>query len=101
MELTDLEQRLIRFNKLMTELMKGRIQRTTFHAWEVEILLDIESCELREANRHELLRRYHKAVNRFVERGGRDILKFSDYRAKKHLEPLVAMHETRSSSAAD
>lgn len=84
----DLEARMHQFNRLMQEILRGRIQRNTFQPWEVEILLDIESCSLRDSNRRETLRRYQKAANRFVERGGRTLLKLSEYLEKKHRLPL-------------
>jgi hypothetical protein len=83
----ELDALLAQFNRLINELLRGKIQRNTFQPWEIEILLDIESCHLRESGRRETLRRYQKAANRFVERGGRTLLKLSDYLAKKHREP--------------
>jgi hypothetical protein len=83
-----LEARLHQFNRLMQEILRGRIQRNTFQPWEVEILLDIESCALRDSNRREVLRRYQKAANRYVDRGGRSLLKLSEYLDKKHRLPL-------------
>lgn len=68
----------------MQDLLRGKIQRNTFQSWEVEILLDIESCELRDASRREVLRRYQRAANRYFERGGRTLLKLSEYLDKKH-----------------
>ncbi|WP_321472937.1 hypothetical protein [uncultured Paludibaculum sp.] len=89
----ELEARLHQFNKLMQELLRGRIQRNTFQSWEVEVLLDIESCELRDANRREVLRRYQKAANRYVDRGGRTLLKLSEYLRKEHRQPIQAHAE--------
>lgn len=83
----ELEGRLRQFNKLIQELLRGRLNRNTFQPWEIEILLDIDSCSLPDMNRRELLRRYQKAANKYVERGGRTLLKLSEYLAKKHLEP--------------
>jgi hypothetical protein len=80
----ELETRLIQFNKLMAELVRGSIQRTTFQPWEIEILLDIEACDLRDGNRRQVLKRYQRAANRYVDRGGRTVLKLSEYLAKKH-----------------
>lgn len=74
----------MQFNRLIQDLLRGKIQRNTFQSWEVEILLDIESCELRDASRREVLRRYQKAANRYFERGGRTLLKLSEYLEKKH-----------------
>jgi hypothetical protein len=84
----ELEARLHQFNKLMQEILRGRMQRNTFQPWEVEILLDIETCTLRDSNRREILRRYQKAANRYVDRGGRTLLKLSEYLEKKHRQPL-------------
>ncbi|MGB9609502.1 MAG: hypothetical protein ACPL7M_00905 [Bryobacteraceae bacterium] len=80
----ELEARLHQFNRLIGELLRGRLNRNTFQPWEVEILLDIESCDLSGANKRELLQRYQKAANRYVERGGRTLLKLSEYMAGKH-----------------
>ncbi len=80
----ELETRLIHFNKLLAELIRGRIQRTTFQPWEIEILLDIESCDLRDGNRRQVLKRYQRAANRYADRGGKTLLKLSEYLAKKH-----------------
>ena len=94
MEAPELEARLLQFNRLMQDLLRGKIQRNTFQSWEVEILLDIESCELRDASRREVLRRYQKAANRYFERGGRTLLKLSEYLDKKHRNALeVAVDE--------
>lgn len=80
----ELEARLHQFNRLIQELLRGRLNRNTFQPWEVEILLDIESCDLSNHNKRELLQRYQKAANRYVERGGRTLLKLSEYLAGKH-----------------
>jgi len=37
---------LVQFNRLIEELLSGSIQRGGFQPWEIEILLDIESCDL-------------------------------------------------------
>ena len=84
----ELEIRLHQFNKLMQELLRGKIQRNTFQQWEVEVLLDIEACELRESNRREVLRRYQRAANKYVDRGGRTLLKLSEYLEGKHRQPV-------------
>src|SRR5437763_15823516 len=70
---------LARFNKLVQELLRGSITRNTFRPWEVEILLDIEACNLRDGGRKELMRRYQKAVQRSMENGAPMPLKLSEY----------------------
>ncbi len=63
------EARLNRFNRLMQELIRGNMNRNTFQPWEIEILLDIEACQIREPVKRETLRRYQKAVQRAMEKG--------------------------------
>ena len=70
---------LAQFNRLIQELLRGNMQRNTFRPWEIEILLDIESCNLREVNKRDTLRRYQKAVQRHMEKGARLPLKLSEY----------------------
>ena len=77
--LPDSETVLAQFNRLIQELLRGNIQRNTFRPWEIEVLLDIESCNLREASKRETLRRYQKAVQRHMEKGARLPLKLSEY----------------------
>ena len=77
--LLDSEAVLNRFNKLMSELLRGNIHRNTFHPWEVQIMLDIDGCDLRDGGRRETLRRYQKAVQRSMEKGASTPLKLSQY----------------------
>jgi hypothetical protein len=77
--LPDSETVLAQFNRLMQELLRGTMNRNTFRPWEIEVLLDIETCELKEAGKREILRRYQKAVQRHMERGARLPLKLSTY----------------------
>jgi hypothetical protein len=78
-ETQDPEAVLTRFNKLLAELVRGTMNRNTFQPWEIDILLDIEMCNLREAVKRETLRRYQKAVQRSMEKGARKPLKLSEY----------------------
>jgi hypothetical protein len=77
------EVMLTRFNKLLQELVRGTMNRNTFQPWEIEILLDIEACNLKEAVKRETLRRYHKAVQRAMEKGASVPFKLSDYLGNK------------------
>jgi hypothetical protein len=72
---------LTRFNRLIQELLRGSMNRNTFRPWEVEILLDIEGCNLRDAGKRDMLRRYQKAVQRSMDRGAQTPLKLSEYLA--------------------
>lgn len=77
--LPDSDAVLAQFNRLIQELLRGNMHRNTFRPWEVEILLDIESCTLRDSSRRETLRRYQRAVQRHMEKGARLPLKLSEY----------------------
>ena len=79
----DGEAVLYRFNRLIRELLQGVIKRNTFRPWEIEILLDIDSCELNGSNRRETLRRYQRAVQRQIENGARTPMKLSEYLATR------------------
>ena len=77
--LPDSETVLAQFNRLIQELLRGNMHRNTFRPWEIELLLDIESCSMREASKRDMLRRYQKAVQRQMEKGARLPLKLSEY----------------------
>jgi hypothetical protein len=77
--LPDSDAVLAQFNRLIQELLRGNMHRNTFRPWEIELLLDIEACNLREASKRETLRRYQKAVQRHMEKGARLPLKLSEY----------------------
>ena len=87
----DSEARLYRFNRLMQELIRGSINRNTFQPWEIEILLDIEACQIREPVKRETLRRYQKAVQRAMEKGAPTPLRLSQYlNGKKSSAPQAS-----------
>ena len=83
METQDSEVVLTRFNKLLQELVRGTMNRNTFQPWEIEILLDIEACNLRDGVKRETLRRYQKAVARAMEKGAKAPFRLSEYLSGK------------------
>ena len=85
---------LNRFNRLIVELLKGTFSRNCFRPWEVELLLDIEACNLTGSNRREVLRRYQKAVQRHMENGGSGPLKLSEYLSAKRQRNKAKPPET-------
>jgi len=76
---TDSEAALYRFNRLVQDLLRGTMKRNTFRPWEIELLLDIDSCELNGTNRRETLRRYQRAVKRQMEDGESVPMLLSEY----------------------
>jgi hypothetical protein len=91
--LPDSDAILAQFNRLIQELLRGSMQRNTFRPWEIEILLDIENCNLRDGNRRDILKRYQKAVQRHMDKGARLPLKLSEYldavKAKRAVETVA------------
>jgi hypothetical protein len=77
------EETLAQFNRLIRELVRGQINRNTFRPWEVELLLDVENCNLRDSSRETTLRRYQKAVQRQLERGADKPMKLSEFLGRK------------------
>jgi hypothetical protein len=77
--LPDSDAVLAQFNRLIQELLRGSMHRNTFRPWEIELLLDIETCNLRETTKRDTLKRYQKAVQRHMEKGARLPLKLSEY----------------------
>jgi len=89
--LPDSETVLAQFNRLMQELLRGTMSRNTFRPWEIDVLLDIENCNLKDGNKRETLRRYQRAVQRHMERGARLPLKLSEYLdAQKNKRQMAA-----------
>jgi hypothetical protein len=78
-ELVLLELMLNRFRRLIAELQRGTITRNDFHAWEVDLLVDFESCQLDPRRRAEILRQYERAVERQLETGPGPPMKLSEF----------------------
>jgi hypothetical protein len=91
----DAETVLAQFNRLIQELLRGNMNRNTFRPWEIDLLLDIETCEIRDATRRETLRRYQRAVQRQMEKGASKPMRLSEY-----LESLRARRREGESATA-
>ena len=68
-DLVEQELMLNRFNRLMGEITRGAITRNVFQPWEIDLLLDIDSCPLDRRRHLEIIRQYQKAVGRQLEAG--------------------------------
>lgn len=73
---------LMQFNNLIQEVASGQMNRHLFEPWEVELLLDIESCSVRQSSRAGLLRRYQRAANQTAKNGD-PVPKFSEFLAEQ------------------
>jgi hypothetical protein len=78
-DLVDRELMLNRFRRLIAELLRGALRRNAFEPWEIELLLDFETCGLRASERLKTLRAYQKAVEHQLETGPGPPIKLSQY----------------------
>jgi hypothetical protein len=78
-EFPDSDAILAQFNLLMGELLQGGMRRGKFRPWEIDILLDIESCTLRGAARREVLCEYQNAAQAELQQGAHLPMRFSEY----------------------
>jgi hypothetical protein len=91
-DMVQMELMLNRFNKLLSELTRGAIARNSFQPWEVELLLDIDGCQLERRRRTDTLRQYQRAVERQMSAGVGPPMKLSEFldqRARRR-EALVS-----------
>ena len=70
---------LTRFRHLMQDVARGHTQRNSFLPWEIEIMLDIRQCALRDSYRKQTIERYCKAAERHLRGGSQSLLKLSEY----------------------
>ena len=82
-DLTQLELMLNRFRRLLNDIMRGTTSRNAFEPWEVEILLDLENCEISPHRRLETLRQYERAVAKQMEAGPGPPMKLSQFLQQK------------------
>jgi hypothetical protein len=76
---TNSEAVCVRFNRLMQSLLQGKLDRNSFDRWEVELLVDIESCVMRPSEKRRTLMRYQKAVTRQLESGALQPFRLAEY----------------------
>jgi hypothetical protein len=72
---------LEQFNRLVKDLLAGTLHRNSFRRWEVDLMVDLDDCGMREAKKKQLLRRYHRALNKHFERGAETHFSLSEYLA--------------------
>lgn len=70
---------LTSLNQFVHEIISGSVRRHTFTQWELELLLDLQTCRLRKASRQDALKRYVKAVQQQYSQGLSDPLRLSTF----------------------
>ena len=87
-DLVELEIMLGRFNRLMDELARGVITRNSFAPWEIELLLDFQTCKLESRRRSETMRQYQRAVERQMDMGPGPPMKLSEFLKMREKPPI-------------
>lgn len=91
---TDGEEVLAQFNRLIEDLLAGKMQRCKFQAWEIDILLDVVTCDLNRFRKADvILRQYQEAVQTQMAKGALLPMRLSEFLAS------VANPSRRSASA--
>lgn len=75
------ELTLIRFDRLLSGVMRGALSRNSFQPWELDILLDMTACPLDGRRRTDLLMQYRNAVSRQMRTGPGPPMKLSAFLA--------------------
>jgi hypothetical protein len=70
---------LTSFNQLVQELISGTVQRHVFTQWELELLLDLQTCSIRKCAKADVLRRYLKAVQQHFTNDASNLLRLSAF----------------------
>jgi hypothetical protein len=78
-DLIELELMLNRFRRLVADLIRGSLRRNSFESWEIDLLLDFETCPLNPRKRLQILRAYQKAVEHQLESGPGPPMKLSEF----------------------
>lgn len=75
----DQEAMLNQFRHLMDDLSRASVTRNCFQRWEIDLLLDIQTCQLSRSARREVLAQYRRAVERQFDKGADAPLKLSEF----------------------
>ena len=83
-DLVEAERKLNRFRRLLGEVIQGSVRRTAFEPWEVEILLDLEACQIEPKRRHEISLQYLRCVEKQMETGPGPPMRLSEFLQRKN-----------------
>jgi hypothetical protein len=70
---------LNRFKRPMGEVLGRETGGNACQSWEIEILLDLDACQLESRRRVAILRQYQQAVERQLETGDGPPMKLSQF----------------------
>ena len=83
------------FDQLLEELLRGTLQRSCFSEWEIQLLIDIASCETNGP----LLREYRVAILHQLRHGATKPMLLSQYLTRrKETHPRQAAKKAAADS---
>ena len=82
-ELSDRELMSNQFRRLLREILRGATSRNSFEPWELDIMLDLENCDLSPRRRMETLTQYERAVKKQLAMGPGPPMKLSEFLAER------------------
>jgi hypothetical protein len=83
-ELVTREVTLNRFKRLLAEVLRGHLTRNTFAPWEIDLLIDMEACQIQPRRREDIFRHYQRAVEKHMEAGADYPMKLSQFLILRH-----------------
>ncbi|MFL6350603.1 MAG: hypothetical protein ACJ74Z_01955 [Bryobacteraceae bacterium] len=89
----------VSFNQLVQELISGTVQRHVFTQWELELLLDLQTCPVRKCARADMLRRYLKAVQQRFTGDASSLLRLSAFVEQESRHRTSPQSVTRAEAA--
>jgi hypothetical protein len=92
---------LTSLNRLVHEIIVGSARRNTFTQWELELLLDLQTCGIRKSARPEVLRRYLKAVQQSYAEGARGPLRLSAFLERENQQSRMPSHTSGRGCATE
>ncbi len=75
---------LTSLNQFVHEIISGTVRRNTFTQWELELLLDLQTCRVRKSSRPDILKRYVRAVQHHHSQGAPTSLRLSQFLEREH-----------------
>jgi hypothetical protein len=91
---------LTSFSQLVQEVIGGAIRRHTFSEWELDLLLDLQTCHIRKSARPDVLRGYLKVVHQSFAAGAAKPPRFASFvERRRHRRGIAAGVQTARAAA--
>lgn len=88
-------------HQLVQDIIGGSVRRNTFSQWELELLLDLQTCGIRKGSRSETLRRYIRAVQQHYAQGAVGPLRLSTFLDRENQKSRANAQPSRPAVAPE